>query len=79
MLKRVSLADMNVRETGKIVEVLGGRIAHNRLCSLGIRVNAKVTKVSTALGRGPVILQIGGTQIALGFGMSNKVIVEIER
>ena len=78
-MERISLVDMNENETGTVVEVLGGRGAHNRLCSLGIRPNAKVTKVSAALGRGPVILQIGGTQIALGFGMSYKVIVEVER
>ena len=78
-MERISLADMKAGDTGPVVEVLGGRGMHNRLYSLGIRPKSKVTKVSTALGRGPVILQIGRAQIALGFGMSYKVIVEVER
>lgn len=76
---QITLADMNAGETGTVIEVLGGRGVNNRLCSLGIRPKSKVTKVSKAFGRGLVILQVGSAQIALGFGMSHKVIMEVER
>ena len=39
----------------------------------------KVTKVSSSLARGPVVLQAGSTQAVLGFGISYRVIVEVER
>jgi len=79
MTKRISLTDVRIGETGKIAEFLGGRGVHNRLRALGIRPGARVTKVSAALMRGPVVLRVGGAQVALGFGISHKVIVEVER
>ena len=66
-------------ESGVVTEILGGRGARNRLSGLGIRQGTRITKVSGALGRGPVVVQSGGTQAAFGFGMSYKVILEVER
>ena len=79
MVERIPLPDMGTGETGTVVEFFGGRGVYNRLRALGIRHGVKITKVSGAFARGPVVLQIGGTQAALGFGMSYKVIVEVER
>lgn len=79
MIERIALTDMNSGETGKIVEFLGGWGMSSRLSSMGIRPGVKVTRISPAFGRGPVVIQAGGTQTALGYGMSYKVIVEVER
>ena len=79
MVERIPLTDMGTGETGTVVEFFGGRGVYNRLRALGIRHGVKITKVSGAFARGPVVLQVGGTQAALGFGMSYKVIVEVER
>ena len=79
MIKRIPLTDMNAGETATVVEFLGGWRVRNRLCALGLRPGIKIAKVSTAFTRGPVVVQVGGTQTALGFGMSYKVIVEVER
>lgn len=79
MVERIPLTDMESGEAGRIVEFFGGRGVHNRLRALGIRPGARVTKVSAAFMRGPVVLQVGGTQTALGFGISYKIIVEVER
>ena len=76
---QIILADMNAGETGTVVEVLGGKGVNHRLCSLGIRPKSKVTKISKPLGKGLVLLKVGRTQIALGFGMSHKIIIEVER
>ena len=78
-MERISLADMKAGETGTVIDVLGGRGMHNRLCALGIRPGAKLTKVSTTFMHGPIVVRVGGAQTALGFGMSYKVIVEVER
>ena len=77
MLQRVPLTDMGPSETGTVVEILGGRGICNRLNVLGIRPGVKVTRVNAASTRGPVVLQVGGTQVSLGFGASYKVILEM--
>lgn len=79
MVQRIPLTDVESGETATVVEILGGMGMQNRLRALGIRNGVKVTKVSGAFARGPVILRIGGTQTALGFGISYRVIVEVER
>ncbi len=79
MVERIPLTDMEIGETGTVAEFLGGRGVYNRLRALGIRHGVKITKVSGAFARGPVVLRVGGTQAALGFGVSYKVIVEVER
>ena len=49
-----------------------------RLDAMGIRPGKKLTKVSAMLFKGPVNLRLNGAQIAIGFGMANKVVVEVE-
>jgi ferrous iron transport protein A len=45
---------------------------------MGIRPGRKITKVGSMLFRGPVTLKIDHTQIAIGFGMANKIVVEVD-
>jgi len=77
--KLVTLRQMNSGQSGKVVQVQGGHGMVNRLSALGIRPGKRITKVSSMLMRGPVTIQSGHTQLALGFGMANKIIVELER
>ena len=67
---------MKTGQTGTVVEVLGGHGIIGRLDELGIRPGRKVTKLSSTLFRGPVMLRVNNTQVALGFGMAKKIIVE---
>jgi ferrous iron transport protein A len=48
-----------------------------RLDSLGMRIGVEVRKVSAQLMRGPVTVQVGGTQLAIGFGMAQRILVEV--
>jgi ferrous iron transport protein A len=75
--KQVTLAEMKVGQTGVVVEVLGGRSLIGRLDALGIRPGKKVTKLSSTLFRGPAILKVNNAQVAVGFGMARKIIVEL--
>jgi len=45
--------------------------------ALGIRPGKRITKVGSMFMRGPVTVQLDSTQVAIGFGMANKVIVEL--
>ena len=48
-----------------------------KLKALGIRPGSSVTKISSVLGRGPVVLRVSGTDVALGFRMAKKIRVRI--
>jgi len=73
---QLTLAEMRTGQTGTVVGVLGGHGLIQRLDALGIRPGKKVTKLSSTLFRGPVMLRVNNTQVAVGFGMARKIIVE---
>lgn len=75
--KKMSLAQMRAGQKGRIVKISGGHGLVRRLETLGIREGAEIKKVSEQWMRGPVLLQHGSSQVALGFGMASKVLVEI--
>jgi len=75
--KRISLAQMRMGDTGKIVIIHGGGGLICKCDALGIRIGKKITKVSEQWMRGPVVLRQDNTQVALGFGMASRVLVEL--
>ena len=79
MTVRIPLADMTDGQNARIVEVHGGRGMHHRLQLLGIRPGTIVKKISSALRPGAVVVQVGSSQAAVGYGVANKIIVEIQR
>ena len=79
MAMRVPLTDMSEGESAPVVEILGGWGLAGRLGRLGIRVGAAVTMAHDPHLGGPVVIFAAGSQVALGFGMATKVVVEVER
>jgi len=76
--KIATLRQMKSGQRGKVVEIQGGRGLINRLSALGIRPGKKITKVSSMLMRGPVTIQSGNLQVAVGFGIAKKIIVDVD-
>jgi len=76
MVQRVPITDVSVGATVQVVEILGGWGVRARVHSIGIRPGVMVTKVGGIAGYGPVVLQVGGTQAALGYGVCSKIVVE---
>ena len=76
--EQLTLAQMRTGQTGTVVGVLGGHGLIQRLDALGIRPGKKVTKVSSTLFHGPVTLRVDNVQVAVGFGMARKIIVEVD-
>lgn len=74
-MKTIPLTQLRAGEKGVVSEIIGGRGVVNRLYSLGIIPGKMITKVSAMIMNGPVVVQIGNTQIAIGFGMASKVLV----
>jgi ferrous iron transport protein B len=75
---RVSLVEMAAGQDGSVAEVRGGHDLVRRLEAMGIRPGAELAKVSGPYMRGPVTVKVGNSQVAIGFGMAGKVMVEVE-
>ena len=76
---QLTLVEMKAGQTGTVVSVQGGHGLVGRLDALGIRPGRRVTKLSSTLFRGPVMLRVNSTQVAVGFGMARKIIVEADK
>lgn len=79
MMERIPLTDLKNGEMATIVEVLGGRGMKDRLRSMRIIPGMKIKRISGTFSRGPLVLQVGSSQTALGFGVCVRVIVEARR
>jgi len=77
--RQMTLHQMNTGQTGTVVSILGGRRLMQRLEGLGIRPGKKVTKITSSPFRGPVTLRVDNTQVAVGFGMANRIVVQLDR
>ncbi len=76
--KQITLTQMQIGQSGVVVQIQGGHGLVNRLNSLGIRPGKRITKVSSMLMRGPVTIQVDRAQVAIGFGMARRIIVELD-
>ena len=74
---RVVLTRMRAGQKGKIIRISGGRGIAAKLESIGIRQGEEIKKINDQWMRGPVLVRHRNTQLALGFGMASKVLVEI--
>lgn len=69
---------MEAGQTGTVIQISGGHGLVRRLEAMGIRPSKKITKVSSTFLRGPVTFKVDHAQIAIGFGIANKILVEVD-
>jgi ferrous iron transport protein A len=62
--------------SGRIIRLLGGRDTVGKLEAMGIGPGTVIEKKSSALRRGPIVIEWGGTQVALGYGIAKGILVE---
>jgi len=72
----MTLMDLKIGEEAIVTVIKGGNGIHEKLESMGLREGSRITKKSAVLAGGPVIVQSGNTQIAIGAGMVDRIIVE---
>ena len=72
-----ALLDLPKNASAEIVNVTGGKMFRMRLEAMGIRVGKTVSRVSSQLMGGPIIVSIDGRQTAMGRNMAAKIKVEI--
>ena len=76
--KQVTLAQMQTRQSGSVIQIQGGHGLVNRLGALGIRPGKRIAKVSSMFMRGPVTIEVDRAQVAIGFGMARRIIVRLD-
>ena len=73
----VNLAKMKIGQSGTVRELGMGK-GIPRVIAMGLRPGCRITKVSGMFGHGPVTIQISQSQLAVGYGMAQKIIVEVD-
>lgn len=75
----IDLTQLQPGESGVIKEMQGGHGFIRKLQSMGVRSGKRITKVSSHFWRGPQTVEVDNIQIAIGFGMAKRIMVEVDR
>ena len=59
-----------------VVEIEGGWRIRQRLNQMGIHPNDRILVKRSGLMGGPILIQIHGTEVAIGRGMARKVVIK---
>jgi len=73
--KSISLTELAVDDRATILDLTIGRMEITRLASLGFTPGA-VVNMTQNYGRGPLIVVVRGTRVALGRSEAAKIVVE---
>jgi len=73
----IPLTMLREGETGVVVDIQSGVNARGKLLSMGITPGVRVRMIKSRKP-GPVIIGIGSSKIALGWGIASKIIVRRE-
>ncbi|HID60792.1 MAG TPA: ferrous iron transport protein A [Hadesarchaea archaeon] len=68
------LTSLKPRETGVVIQIVGGQGMKQKLALRGIKEGSWLRMISSS--RGPVVVESNGGQIAMGRGMAQKIIVD---
>jgi len=74
----LTLEDVALSREATVAEIDGGRRVRSHLNTLGIHVGDIIRVVERAPFRGPVLVEIHGTRVALGRGIARKVKVDTD-
>ncbi len=69
----MTLEDIALQQVALVKDVEGGRGVRSHLQTLGIHVGDRIRVVERAPFRGPVLVEINGSRVALGRGVARKV------
>ena len=75
----ITLTRMQTGQSGQVAEIRGGFGMVDRLNALGIIPGKRITKISSMFARGPVAIEVDRGQVAIGYGMANKIIIQLDR
>jgi len=70
------LDQMEENQQVKVMEIHGGWGVRRRLGQLGIHPGDVITVVRYGAFQGPILIQIHGSQVALGRGIASRILVK---
>ncbi len=70
----INLVELRASREAVVVNIVGGIGARRKLENLGVRIGSTIVKKSST--QGPVVINCGNTQIAIGRGLASKIIVK---
>lgn len=72
----MTLESVDVRRQARVILIEGGHGVRSHLNTLGIHIGDWLTVAERAPFRGPVLVEVNGTRVAIGRGIANKVKVD---
>lgn len=75
-IKRMPLTRLPENRKAKVSEITGGANLRGKLMSMGVYEGRELFKLSCIGLRGPVVVRVGRSVVAMGYGMAAKITVE---
>jgi ferrous iron transport protein A len=60
----------------KVIDIRGGPGIRQRLSQMGIHPGDEIKILRYGVLRGPILIEVHGSQVALGRGIASKIVVE---
>jgi ferrous iron transport protein A len=73
-----SLNQLDEGQSGVIVSIFCGGGASKRLADLGLVRGKRIKIIRKTLFRGPVQIEVGGSRLIIGRGLTAKIMVELK-
>jgi len=70
----MTLRDLQSGQSGTVIDCSGGRGLMSRLAAMGFTPGSRVTVLNN-YGRGPILVMVHGSRVALGRGEAAKILV----
>jgi ferrous iron transport protein A len=74
----MTLDTVGVHRDARVIMIDGGQSVRSYLNTLGIHIGDWLTVVQRAPFRGPVLVEIHGSRVALGRGIATKIRVDMD-
>ncbi len=75
----VDITNLKTGEKAIIKDIIGGAGIIRKVENMGIRIGKSVKKLSSHYLRGPQTIQIDRLNLAVGYGVAKKILVEVIR
>ena len=74
--KQINITDAKEGQKVTVVSILGGQMAIKRLSDLGLTPQTEIKIVKKIPYRGPIEIEVRGSNIVVGRGLASKILVE---
>jgi ferrous iron transport protein A len=71
-----TLVQVCENEKTKVIDIQGGQRIRQRLGQMGIHPGDTITLLRYGALRGPLLIEVHGSQVALGRGIASRILVE---